>query len=202
MWRYYYWEWKNSVEDYPKNIDINFLKKYWYLDKWVNFKSWNLYWTKNNWESNWNIWIEINKWENNWYIRVYFTQTSYDWVKKQLDYKINLVSTPCNYWWVRYWFLCPCKSNRCSKLYLQNNWIFASRETLNLCYDEQKKSKRRRYLWFIMWDALTKILVIQKNMKYPYRNWKPTKKMQRILRLDEKRPKMKDVEEMSEKLGW
>ena len=193
MWRYYYWEWKNSVEDYSKTIDIKFLKKYWYLDKWVDYKKWWLYW-KRNWEDNWNIWVELNKSETNWYVRVTFTQTSYDWEKNELDYKIPLVSTPCNYWWVRWWFLCPCKENRCSILYLQNNWIFASRKTLDLCYDEQKKSKRRRYMSYIMWDAFTKIELIRRTMKYPVRNWKWTRKARRILKLQEKMPTMEEVE--------
>jgi hypothetical protein len=200
MWRPY-WLWKRTTSDYSKTLNIKFLKKYWYLDKWLDYKSWNLYWTR-NWEANWNIWIEVNKWETTWYIRVYFTQTSYDWVKKELDYKINLVSTPCNYWWLRWWFECPCKWNRCSMLYLQSNWIFASRKTLDLVYDEQKKSKRRRYLWYIMWDNLTKIYAIQKTMKYPIRNWKYTKKAQRILRLRKKVPTEEEIERMSEILGW
>lgn len=200
MWRPY-WLWKRTTSDYSKTIDIKFLKKYWYLDKQVDYKSWNMYWTR-NWEANWNIWIEVNKWETNWYIRVYFTQTDRNWEKKQLDYQIPLVTTECNYWWVRWWFLCPCKSNRCSILYLQNNWIFASRKTLDLVYDQQKESKRSRYLWFIMWEAFTKIEVIRRSMKYPIRNWKYTKKMQRILRLQKKMPTEEEIERMSEVLGW
>jgi hypothetical protein len=201
MWRYYYWEWKSSVEDYSKTIDIKFLKKHWYLDKWVDFKSWNLYWTR-NWEANWNIWIEVSKCEYNWFVRVSFTQTNNYWEEKKLDYQIPLVTTECNYWWVRYWFLCPCKWNRCSILYLQNNWIFASRKTLDLCYDEQKKSKRRRYLWFIMWDVWIKIELIRRTMKYPVRNWKYTKKALRILKLHKRMPTEEEIERMSDVLWW
>ena len=195
MWRYYYWQWKDSVEDYTKTLDIKFLKKYWYLDKWVDYKKWWLYW-KLWWNDNWNIWIEINKSETSGYVRVFFTQTSYDGEKKELDYKIPLVSTPCYYWGVRWWFLCPCKWNRCSILYKQNNWIFASRETLNLCYDDQKKSKRWRYMSFCMWDNLTKALVIQQSMKYPIRNGKFTRKARRILKLKQNSPTMEDVENL------
>lgn len=181
MWRYYYWEWKKSVEDYSKTIDIKFLKKYWYLDKWVDYKKLWLYW-KINWEDNWNIWVEVNKTETNWSLRVTFTQTSYDWEKKKLDYKIDLVSTPCNYWWIRWWFLCPCKWNRCSILYLQNNWIFAIRKTLDLCYEDQKKSKK--------WREFDRIFPkdyeaerLYKTIKYKFRNWKETRKYKRFLRL-------------------
>lgn len=194
MWRRYWW-WKRTTNDYPKTLTIKFLKKYWYLDKWVNYKDWVLFWSL-NWEDMWNIWLEVEKFETIWYVRVFFTQTDYDWIKKELDYKINLVSTPCNYWWVRWWFECPCKWNRCSILYLQNNWIFASRKTLDLCYYEQRKSKSRRRLWLIMWDIYFKIYDIAETIKYPYRNWKPTRKMKRILRYTEKSKNIKKYLEM------
>ena len=130
--------------------------------------------------------IEIVKNNFSWYLRVFFIQTDFEWNKKEFDYKINLVTTKCNYWWVRWWFLCPCKWNRCSILYLQNNWIFASRKTLDLCYEKQKESKKWRYFWYLLWDNFTKILEIAKTMKYPFRNWKPTRKMKRILKLHQK----------------
>lgn len=192
MWRYYYWQWRDSVENYKK-IDISTFKKWWMLGEWIGYKKWTFSWSR-SWEKNWNIWVEINKWSTSGYIRVFFTQTSYDWEKKSFDYKISLVSTPCNYWGVRWWFLCPCKENRCSILYLQGNWIFASRKTLNLCYSEQKESKRYRYLWYLMWDAFTKIELIRRTMKYPVRNWRYTRKARRIIKLQEKMPSMEEVE--------
>ena len=196
MWRYYYWEWKTSVEDYSKTIDIKFLKTYGYLDKWLYSRKWGLYW-KRNWEDNWNIWVEINKWDTSWYIRVTFTQTNMDWEKKELDYKIQLVSTPCNYWGVRWWLLCPCKWNRCSILYKQNNWIFASRKTLDLCYGDQKESKRYRYMSYLMWKPFNDMYLLKDKIKYPYRNWKPTRKMRRFLKLHHQMPSMEEVKNIS-----
>ena len=191
MWRYY-WSGKNTVEDFKKTIDIKTLKKSWFLDKNISFKSGKTTWYLNEKEI-WNIWIEICKYDFSWYLRVYFIQTDEDWNKKEFDYKIDLVTTKCNYWWVRWWFLCPCKWNRCSILYLQNNWIFASRKTLDLCYEKQKESKKWRYFWYLLWDNFTKILEIRKTMKYPFRNWKPTRKMKRILKLHQKIPKEEDL---------
>lgn len=180
MWRYG-WNWKTSTEDYTRTLSIKFLKKYWYLDKWIGNKTWWLYW-KLNWEDNWNIWIEITKWESSWIIRVYFTQTDREWIKKELDYEIELVSTSCNYWWVRWWFLCPCKWNRCSILYKQNNWIFASRKTLDLCYDDQKRSHQRR-IFNIAFPNESKAMWIYETIKYKYRNWKATRKYKRYLKI-------------------
>lgn len=189
MWRYY-WSWKNTVEDFKKTISIKNLKENWFLD-W-DYKKWKTTWYLNEKEI-WNIWIEIVKNNFSWYLRVFFIQTDFEWNKKEFDYKIDLVTTKCNYWWVRWWFLCPCKWNRCSILYLQDNWIFASRKTLDLCYEKQKESKKWRYFWYLLWDNFTKILEIAKTMKYPFRNWKPTRKMKRILKLHQKIPKEEEL---------
>ncbi|MDQ7009664.1 MAG: hypothetical protein Q9M94_05225 [Candidatus Gracilibacteria bacterium] len=196
----YYGAGKYTTDDYSKTLNIKFLKKYGYLDKGVNEKSGGLYWKRNG-EDNGNIGIEINKGKTSGFIRVTFTQTSPDGEKEKLDYKINLVSTSCNYGGIRWWFECPCKGNRCSILYKQNNGIFASRKTLDLCYSEQKESKRSRYISFIMGDAFTKIELIKRTMKYPFRNGEPTKKMRRILELRKKMPTMDDVNNMN-KILW
>ena len=188
MWRIR-WLWKNTVEDYPKRISTKFLKKYWYLDK-VG-QSGALYWSI-NWKRIWNIWIEVNKSEYYWYLRVHFTQTDREWNKKDFDYKIKLESLKCNYWWVRWFFICPCWWNRCSILYLQNNWIFASRKTLDLCYEDQNQSKRWRYFDKILPKDF-EAEELYKTIKYPYRNWKPTRKYKKYLKLIKDDMDMKDI---------
>lgn len=186
MWRYYYWQWKYSVDDYSKRLTIKGLKPFLNRDK--EFQSWTY-----SWKNNWSISIDMIKWETNWFIRVYFTQTNYDWEKKELDYNIQLISTSCNYWWVRRWFICPCWWNRCSILYKQNNWIFASRKTLDLCYDDQKKSKKRRYFSYLNWMNQARALALYRTIKYPYRNWKETKKLQRFIKLSTSWPTLEEV---------
>lgn len=193
MWRYY-WSWKNTVEDLKKTISIKNLKESWFLI-W-DYKQWKITWYYAENEI-WNIWIEIEKNDFSWYLRVYFIQTDETWNKKEFDYRIELVTTKCNYWWVRWWFLCPCKWNRCSILYLQNNWIFASRKTLDLVYEQQKESKKWRYFWYLLWDNFTKILEIKESMKYPFRNWKPTRKMRRVLKLHNKIPNENEIKNLS-----
>lgn len=189
MWRYYYWQWRYSVEDYFKRLTIKGLKPF--LNRDREFQSWS-YW----WGNNWTISVDMTKWKTSWYIRVYFTQTGYDWVKKDLDYNIKLVSTPCNYGWVRRWFECPCKWNRCNILYLQNNWIFASRKTLDLCYDDQKKSKRWRYFSYLSWMNQARALALYRTIKYPYRNWKETKKLKRFIKLSTSWPTLEEVNKL------
>ncbi len=180
MWRVA-WLWKHTTDDYSKTLTIKFLKKFWYLDNGKLEQTWALYWTR-NWNANWNIWFQITIWESSWIIRVYFNQTDREWNKKELDYNIKLTSTKCHYGWVRRWFLCPCKWNRCSILYLQNNWIFASRKTLDLCYDDQKRPHSRREFNRVF-PKDNEAEKIYKTIKYKYRNWKPTRKYKRYLKL-------------------
>ncbi len=99
MWRVA-WLWKRTTDDYSKTLTIKFLKKFWYLDIGKLNKTWTVHWTR-NWNANWNISILVSKDDSVWNVRVNFTQTDREWNKKELDYNIKLVSTSCNYWWIR-----------------------------------------------------------------------------------------------------
>jgi hypothetical protein len=44
----------------------------------------------------------------------------------------------------------------------------------------------------------TKALVLREKMKYPYRNGKPTKKLERFFRLSEKGPTLDEVMQMED----
>lgn len=98
------------------------------------------------------------------------------------DYHITLVATRCNLWGMRWWFLCPCKGNKCAKLYMQSNGVFASRETLNLSYESRNHSRLERYYKALFWPNNPEVNELYKSIKYPYRNWKPTRKMRRYLK--------------------
>jgi len=183
MWRHkdysiYY------TNDY-KSIDISFLKKHWYLNS--DFRSWTITWSI-AWEKTWSISVEVKrlrdlKNDQTRTLRVHFTQTDrYTWEKKNFDYIIRLTHTCCNYWWMRYWFICPCGWNRCWKLYLQGNWYFASRKTLWLKYEEQNESKKWRGFNRVF-PHYYKAEQLYKTIKYPYRNWKPTRKYKRYMDL-------------------
>jgi len=194
MWRYKNYS-ISFVEDYRKTIDVIFLKKHWYLDGAINNKSWILTW-KVNGEEIWNISIEVKRsdkvgqngtnienYQRLLSLRVYFTQTDRNTGEsKDFDYNILLATTPCNYWGLRYWFICPCWWNRCGKLYLQNNWYFASRKTLWLKYEDQNQSHRWRYFNKYMWYEY-EAEELYKTIKYRWRNGKPTRKYKRYMRL-------------------
>lgn len=179
MWRYKWWG-KNTTDDY-KSINIKKFKEWGYLQEWTR-KSWSIYWHI-NWNKNWEIWIEVNTIDINNYIRVKFSQTDrFSWLKENFDYKIRITKIKCNYWWYRYFFICPCSWIKCSILYLQNNWYFACRKILNLCYESQNYSKYWRLLDSILWKEY-EAEKLYNTIKYKYRNGKITRKFKKYQRL-------------------
>lgn len=180
----YYWDKKSTVEDYPKTISIFNFKRDKFLQKWVLHISGTSTWSRNG-EPFGNIWLEIRRDEYEGTLRVFFTQTDRDTQeKKEFDYSIKMTTTRCHIWnGRRWWFICPCRGNRCAKLYLQNNGIFASRKTLNLSYESKNKSKYWRYLDSVFWASDSDLSKLYQSIKYQYRNWKPTRKMKRYLKM-------------------
>lgn len=204
MWRYYYNK-RDTTDDYKK-MSISFFKKHGYLKDGLSYSSWWLSWTING-NPNGNISFSMSKDDERGtgHIRVFFTQTNRTTEeKKEIDYKIVIISTPCHFGWRRWWFLDPCKKEplRCSILYLQSNGAFASRKTLNLAYPSQNESYspifRSQVNWF-------KAMVLLEKIKYRERNGKLTKKMQRVARYAMKWPTALwyTVDDLiNDRLGW
>ncbi len=189
---------RSYVEDFSKTIDIQFLKDNRYLDEWLGHKEWKLYW-ETDWKDSWYISLMVNKCRTSWFLRVSFSQVNSNWEINEMDYEIPLVTTSCNYGGVRRWFLCPCWWDRCSVLYLQSNWIFASRKSLNLCYEAQNKSKLWRYVKKKYWPLEEDIEELRNSIKYPYRNWKPTRKQVKLEKMLKQVPSEKEVRELEKK---
>ncbi len=195
MWRYYYNK-RDTTDDYKK-MTISFFKKHGYLKDGLSYASWSLNWIRND-MPNGSISFSVSRDDERGtgHIRVFFTQTDRaTQEKKEYDYKISIISTPCYFGWRRWWFLDPCKETplRCSILYLQDNGAFASRKTLNLAYESQNESRFGRRLSFLMGMNATKAIVLQRTMKYPYRNGKETKKMKRFLKLSYNNPSHEEI---------
>ena len=84
------------------------------------------------------------------YVRFLYTQTKQSTDEKtELDYKVRLVTTPCNFGGVRYWFICPlvvddkpCR-RRVGKLYLPpGGTYFGCRHCYNLTYRKCKEHNK------------------------------------------------------------
>jgi hypothetical protein len=65
-----------------------------------------------------------------------------------LQYKIPVVATKCNYGGQRHWFICPFPfcHRRSKKLYLHSQGIFSCRKCLKLAYASQNRSKLDRII--------------------------------------------------------
>lgn len=151
------WSWsdRNTVEE-CLCIDIPWLSRHGYF---CGFKSGGIEWKNSLGEVTSSVSIQVSvvgSFGGN-YVRLQYTQTGHTGEKVELDYKVQLVSTPCNYGGVRYWFICPLVVNgeacrrRVVKLYLPpGGRYFGCRHCFNLTYRSCKERDKRV-------DALAKL---------------------------------------------
>lgn len=81
-------------------------------------------------------------------LRLVYTSTS-NWSResRNLDYSVELVTTPQPFGGVRWWFLCPRTGAHVTKLHLPPGaWTFASRSAYRLGYRSQRETPRDRAL--------------------------------------------------------
>lgn len=138
---------RKTVEE-CKDIDVFWLNKH---DYFSGYKSGGIEWKRGDKVTS-SIGIEVNVLDNS-YMRLSYTQTNrFTGEKTELDYKVKLVTTPCNFGGVRYWFICPLvvdgKSclRRVGKLYLPpGGKYFGCRHCYDLTYESCKKSGSFHY---------------------------------------------------------
>ena len=165
----------------------------WFLNQHGYFKhsqSGTMTWTRNDFggetSSNISIATILSKTESS-EIRLLYSQTDRDTgQKKDFDYTIPLVTTPCNYGGLRYWFICPWYKNkvycgrRVGSLYKGSDY-FACRHCNNLAYKVQNENRKGQFYFFgKIFDIDNKVDELSKQIKRPYYGGKPTKKQQRL----------------------
>lgn len=94
---------KNTVDDY-KSISVKSLKEWSYFAQY--FKSGTLTWTRNG-EKTGSVGVSVTIEGLEGRMRLNYTYADTD----ILNYEIRLVSTPCHYGGVRWWFICPILRN-------------------------------------------------------------------------------------------
>jgi len=135
MGRYY--RSKKEEADSLKKIHTWQLKNYGYFKGWG--ASGSLNWTNNFTGMQTSVGIQTVLGNNEDYLRIYYTQTKQDGEKKDFDYKLPLLTTPCHFGGSRYWFRCNWYANgiycgrRVGTLYLGGD-VFACRYCYNLTY--------------------------------------------------------------------
>ena len=121
-------------------------------------------------------------------IRLYYTHTDrLSGEKEELDYKIPLATTPCNYGGVRYWFICPLYKNgqycgrRVGVIYSVGKY-FGCRHCGEIAYAKQMEGGKFR------WNGVSipDIERAEKEVKRYYYKGKPTRKHRRLIRLNDK----------------
>jgi hypothetical protein len=173
-------EWSNS-------LSIFWLKKHGYLEsgwrhggiKWTYGLSGN----KSSIDFNVNIGGDEGD-----YIRLQYTYTNkWSGEKGNLDYKIRLTTTPCNYGGVRYWFICPLSKNgqycgrRVGVIYSIGKW-FGCRHCGDICYAAQLKGEKFRGC-SISYPDIEKA---EQEVKRKYYNGRMTRKYRRVIKMNEK----------------
>ena len=120
---------------------------------------------------------------------IYTLTDSYTGDKKDFDYSVPIIETPCHFGGSRYWFECNLYKNgmycgrRVGILYKAGDW-FGCRHCYNLAYSSQ--TVNRRYAHYPLFRTLELRTQMEKLKAKTHRNTykgAATKKQQRLMRL-------------------
>jgi len=174
-----------QIAEHSNALRINWLKKQGILDG--GFRSGTITWTFKMSENKSSIGYSALTGGDDEYINLCYTQTdNHSGEKTDLDYKVPLVSTPCNYGGKRYWFRCSLSKNgkfcgrRIGVLFLIGKH-FGCRYCGDIAYYSQMQSEK--YKGFV---SIPDIEEAEKKVKRYYYKGKPTKKHRRLEKLNNK----------------
>ena len=178
---------KKTEADYLKKVEIWWLKKYGYLE---GYKYGGMKWTNSFGKENSISFAVSTLYEESSYIRFIYTQTDTDTnEKKDFDYKVQIVSTPCNFGGKRYWFICPLAKNNipCNKrvgvLYKKGDF-FGCRHCYELSYESRNLPSYQKPFGKII--SFPELEEMEESVKTKYYRGKMTKKYKRFLKVNEK----------------
>lgn len=167
-------------------LNIFWLRKQGYFPQGYSTRLGTVTWTSGEHESSIGISIAVGSGTGD-HMRLWYTHTSsWNGEKSDMDYSVNLATTPCRYGGVRYWFICPLTKNgsycgrRVGVLYLCGKY-YGCRYCGNIAYQSQFESGR--YKGFV---SIPDIEQAEKEVKRYYYRGKPTRKYRRVMRLNEK----------------
>lgn len=173
-----------SEADWCKKIEI------WWLLRDIKggYKYTTVSWGEDG--SRGSISIQVSIFGEDKYARFIYTQTDNSTgEKKDYDYKVPIVETPCHFGGTRYWFKCNLYKNnqycgrRVGVLYKDGNW-FGCRHCYDLTYASRKVNKRyKHYPMFRVLEIDAEIEKLeQKAKRYTYKGV-PTKRRQKLEKL-------------------
>ena len=116
------------------------------------------------------------------FVILMYTLTGMDGNKTDYKSAISLVTTPCNFGGVRYWFACPSCGQRVGVLYLSPGDVyFRCRHCNNLSYNSQNCCKMES-----LGDASRQIEKLRRQIKRRTWRGRPTRKIRRLQALEQK----------------
>lgn len=180
MARYYYDGARDTVES-TKSLSIFWLKENGYLGK-DSYRYGGIKWSINGSPTG-NINFSVNTYEEDRHIQLdYRARSGWETEWTDMDYKINLIKTPCFFGGFRWWFQCIHCSRRVGVVYSSSNY-FVCRYCANLSYDSCNENKRFRYGIFRIFTDEVKAEKLYKKIKTKFYRGKPTRKYKRYLEL-------------------
>ena len=132
-----------------KSISVSFLRENGYLS---GFQSGRIVWTNRSGEETASMGAIVSTSDGEGYMRLSYTMTDRNTGKEtHFDYKVELVTTPCNLGGVRWWFICPLSRNgvycgrRVGVLYRAPRAdYYGCRHCYNLSYESRNDSRHGR----------------------------------------------------------
>jgi hypothetical protein len=163
-----------------------FLRRNGYLN---GFQAGSIIWTNRNGEETASMGAIVSTSDGEDYMRLSYTMTDRNTGKEtHFDYKVELVTTPCNLGGVRWWFICPLSRNgvycgrRVGVLYrAPRTDYYGCRHCYNLSYESRNDSQHGRLAclghYFVLARRREKLL--EGMTRWTYRSM-PTRKAQRL----------------------
>ena len=170
-----------------KKVSVQFLKKHGYFNS--GWRSGTLNFSRNGFPTG-NVGIQIFIDECEKYIKFIYTQTDNSTgEKKDFDYKVPLVTTPCYFGGKRYWFRCSASragvycGRRIGTLYKDGDY-FACRYCYDLTYSSRKLSGIFKSAGQVI--SAPELDELKEQVKREYYAGKITKKYSRFLKKERK----------------
>ena len=182
-----------QIAEQSKALSIFWLKKHGYLNKDYSYNSGVITWTFGWGDNKSSIGFSISRddWgteEEKTYMELKYTHTDgWSGEKSDMNYKIPITTTPCNFGGHRNWFLCPLYKDNiyCGKrvgVLYQVGKYWGCRHCANIAYQAQLEGGSYRTGSVCEPD----VEEAYNEIKRFYYKGKPTKRYQRYLRLREK----------------
>lgn len=131
------------------------------------------------------------------YLRLRYSTTGFDGVKNELDYRVDVVSTPCHFGGKRYWLVCPLSMDgvlcrrRVGVIYGAGKY-YGCRRCYDLAYKSQQET--RSGIWGVLGRGLFNDLDEKEAaLRVKYWHGRPTKRYARLLRKMDRAPDPRDV---------